>query len=82
MYLTPTESSYVMKGSRQGKQTFYLTFKQNSPAKNGWIEVYSDSYDNAFDLAFRVYGQECNHLYSKKDWKPSCLWAGKIGELI
>jgi len=62
-------------------QTFYVTFGQKSPAKNGWIEVKADDEEKARAIVIAEYGQEWGFLYTDETFDPSYFPAGKLGVL-
>ena len=62
-------------------EIFYLTFGQNSPAKNGWIEVHAFDYQRARDMVFNEYGKQWANLYTEDDFDSECFPAGRLGIL-
>lgn len=64
-------------------EKFYLTFGQESPARNGYIEVIAFDYQRARDLVFKTYGRQWSGLYTEDDFREAIdlFPAGKLGEL-
>ena len=60
---------------------FYLTFGQQSPARNGYILVKAKSYDEANAMVRDKYDQQWSMLYNDEDFKPDYFPAGCIGEM-
>jgi len=61
---------------------YYLTFGQQSPLKNGWIEIESISYEKARILAFDVFGRYWSMLYVEEQFEKEHFPSGKIGETL
>jgi len=62
-------------------EIFFLTFGQNSPARNGWIEVYAFDYQRARDLVIKAYGKDWSGLYYLEDFETEHFPAGCLGIL-
>lgn len=60
---------------------YYLTFGQNSPAKNGYWVVYAADYMRARELVIEKYGIKWAHLYESKEFEGGYFPAGKLGEI-
>lgn len=63
------------------KEIFYLTFGQNSPAKNGWIEIRAIDYQAAIDMAFKTYDRQWSMLYTSDNFEKQSFPAGCLGVL-
>lgn len=53
------------------KENFYLTFGQQSPARNGWVRVVARDYQHARDIVFSAYENKWAFLYTEDDFKDS-----------
>ena len=65
--------------------TFYITFGQSSPFRNGWVEIEAPDEATARELAFDALGQKWAFIYTAetfKTFKPSLFPAGKLEEMI
>lgn len=62
-------------------KTYYLTFGQESPAKNGWIEVEASCYDEAKKKVESAYGRAWSFIYSEEKFNKDFFPVGKLGEL-
>ena len=65
--------------------TFYLTFGQQYPWRNGWVEVEAPSYDVAREWVVEIFDAKWSNLYKPEDFGPdvrSHFPAGKLGETI
>lgn len=60
---------------------FYLTFGQNSPMKDGWIEVIADNEYLARLKVVSEYGQKWSGLYNEFNFEKEDFPEGKLGEL-
>ena len=49
--------------------TYYLTFGQKSPARNGWVEIIAESYELAKEIAESKYGEN-GYSNLREDIKP------------
>jgi hypothetical protein len=61
---------------------FYLTFGQQSPFKNGWVEIEAGSSERARNLAFYVFGKHWAMLYKEEEFKREYFPLGKLGETL
>ena len=64
---------------------FYLTFGQQSPLRNGWIEVEAESYEEARELVYNVFGSRWSMLYREEGFDERVkahFPAGKLGETL
>lgn len=63
------------------KKTFYITFGQKSPFRNGWVECKASSKLMASDEAHNVFGPHWSMLY---ETEPSLedFPSGRIGEMM
>lgn len=60
---------------------FFLTFGQKSPARNGWISIFAESYEVARKKAIAMYGNEWSMLYEKNEFDPEFFPAGQLGRI-
>lgn len=63
-------------------KTFYLTFGQKYPWRNGYCEVVAPDIETARQLVCDIFGEKWASLYSEEDWKPEFYPQGKLGETI
>jgi hypothetical protein len=64
---------------------FYLTFGQQSPFRNGWVEIEAEVYGAAHNLAMDVFGRHWSMLYREEEFKEARsihFPAGKLGETL
>ncbi len=62
---------------------FYLTFGQDHPLRNGWVEIEALTYEEARKLAFDNFGRFWSNVYTTyEDFKKECYLSGKIGETL
>jgi hypothetical protein len=64
---------------------FYLTFGQQSPFRNGWVEVEADSYEEARKLVHNVFGAHWSFLYGEEGFNErvkAFFPSGKLGETM
>ena len=64
---------------------FYLTFGQQSPFRNGWVEIEASSYAEARKVAFDTLGNRWSMLYFEEEFKEAEMAyfpLGKIGETL
>jgi len=64
------------------KETFYLTFGQKYPWRNGWVEVLAYDYVGARQIVEKVFGRSWGWLYQKHNFEPKHFPAGKLGETM
>ena len=50
------------------KHTFYLTFGQDNPLRDHWIEVTATDYNCARHEVEKVFGNHWSHLYTQEEW--------------
>lgn len=65
--------------------TFYLTFGQKYPWRNGWVEVEAPDYATARQWVIEIFDSKWSSLYTPEtftDEVRSHFPAGKIGETI
>ena len=62
--------------------TFYITFGQSHPLRNGWVEIAASDRDRARHAAFDRFGQKWAMLYDETNFNPSYFPAGKYGETL
>lgn len=60
---------------------FFLTFGQQSPARNGWVEVRAPDYEQAKAMVEGIYGNNWSNLYEEKHFDKIFYPAGKLGEI-
>lgn len=63
-------------------KTFYLTFGQKYPWRNGWVEVEALTYEIAREWVEKIFGSQWSNLKEEKDFDKSYFPAGKLGETI
>lgn len=61
---------------------FYLTFGQQSPFRNGWVEIEVESLEVARNLAFDVFGKHWSMLYKEEEFEKEYFPSGKLGETL
>jgi hypothetical protein len=61
---------------------FYLTFGQQYPWRNGWVEVEAPDYEKARDYVEEIFGNKWSNLLGEDKFDPSYFPAGKLGETI
>ena len=62
--------------------TFYLTFGQKSPLRNGWIEINAPDMEFARELAFDAFGEKFAFVYEEKNFDKRYFPAGQFGETM
>jgi len=62
--------------------TFYVTFGQKSPFRNGWVEVEAENYRLAREIVNDTLGKEFSMLYSEFDFDRRFFPKGKLGETL
>ena len=63
------------------RHTFYITFGQNHPLRNGYVVVRASSRELAREAAFEVLGNKWAFLYDETEdmsWYP----LGAVGEKV
>ena len=63
-------------------KTYYLTFGQKYPWRNGWVEVIAPDYETARKYVCEVFEDKWAFLYQEQDFKKEMFRAGKLGETI
>ena len=61
---------------------YYLTFGQQSPFRNGWVEVEAASYRKARTMVYDVLENHWSMLYEEKEFEKEYFPLGKIGETL
>ncbi len=61
---------------------FYVTFGQDHPLRDGWIEVRASSYVLARLRIFEVLGTKWASMYYLVEFDPECFPAGKFGNTL
>lgn len=59
--------------------TFYVTFGQKSPFRDGYVEIEADDQRIAQVEAFRIFGQYWSEVYEEDKIKKEFFHAGRIG---
>jgi hypothetical protein len=60
-------------------KTFCVTFGQNHPLKDNWIEVKALNYEEARKLAVDVLGNHFAFIRPKDEFDIECFPGGKVG---
>lgn len=63
-------------------KTFYLTFGQKYPWRNGWVEVLAPDYETARELVVEIFDAKWSSLYTEEHFNKEMFPAGKLGETI
>lgn len=63
-------------------KTFYLTFGQKYPWRNGWVEVLAPDMETAIDYVQGIFGIHYSNIYSEEQFDKTLFPAGKLGETI
>lgn len=63
-------------------KTFYLTFGQKYPWRNGYVEVIAPDYDTARKWVEDIFGNQWSNLYTEENFDKEAFPAGKLGETI
>lgn len=61
---------------------FCLTFGQDHPLKDGWIEIDAVDSNDARNKAFKLFGREWAFVYSKLEFNPKYFSLGKLGKTL
>jgi len=64
---------------------FYLTFGQQSPLRNGWIEIEAESYEEARELVISIFEKHWAMLYREEGFDErvkAYFPLGKLGETL
>lgn len=62
--------------------TYYLTFGQKYPWRNGWVEVLAPDLKTAVKWVEEIFDDQYGSIYEEKDFCKKYYPAGKIGETI
>jgi len=57
---------------------FYLTFGQNSPARNGYILIVAENYAVARKIVIKEYRKDWSMLYEEEDFNAEYFPSGKL----
>jgi hypothetical protein len=68
-------------GKGEDMSIFYLTFGQQHPLRNGWIEVEVDIYMEAREAVFEVFGNKWSGLYDEEHFKKELFPEGSKGRM-
>lgn len=63
-------------------KTYYITFGQNHPLRNGWIELEASDTIDAFRLANDIFGNKWSNCYDESNFKHEYYHEGKFGVTI
>lgn len=63
-------------------KTFYLTFGNKYPWRNGWVEVKAPDYDTARQYVEEIFDNKWCNLYEEENFNKEFFPAGKLGETI
>lgn len=63
-------------------ETFYLTFGQKYPWRNGWVEVEAENIEIAEQYVRDIFDNQWSNLYAPEKFDKSFFSAGKLGETI
>lgn len=65
-------------------ETFYLTFGNKYPWRNGWVEVEAVNYEMARKIVNEIFGSQWAWLYKEGEFKTlkNNFPAGKLGETV
>jgi len=63
-------------------KTFYLTFGQQYPWRNGWVEVEAPDYETARKWVIDIFGEHWSNITPEEKFDKSYYPAGKLGETI
>uniref|UniRef100_A0A6H1ZIR9 Uncharacterized protein n=1 Tax=viral metagenome TaxID=1070528 RepID=A0A6H1ZIR9_9ZZZZ len=61
---------------------FFLTFGQDHPLKDCWVEVAASSSSEARAKVFRIFGDKWAFLYSIEYFEPEYYPSGKVGRTL
>ena len=61
---------------------FYLTFGQDHPLRNGWVEIEAPTYGEVRELVHGVFGTHWSMLYKEGEFEKEYFPLGKIGETL
>jgi hypothetical protein len=62
--------------------TYYLTFGQQYPWRNGWVEVEAPDFETARRWVENIFGFNWSDLKKEDEFDKSYYPAGKLGETI
>jgi hypothetical protein len=62
--------------------TFYVTFGQKSPFRNGWVEVEAENYRIARQLVVYALDSSYSMVYDEHEFKREYFPQGKLGETL
>lgn len=63
-------------------KTYYFTFGQAHPLKDGWIEISSTSEIEAKNMMVMYFGIRWASMYDESDFAPAHFPAGRWGNII
>lgn len=61
---------------------FYLTFGQNHPFRNNWVEVEAENEKRAREVVFETFGTKWAFLYIPERFKKYYFPEGKAGKTL
>ena len=62
--------------------TFYVTFGQDHPLKDYWMEIKAATYDVARSIAMSALGTKFAFLYSEDKFDKAYFPGGKVGKTM
>lgn len=62
--------------------TFCVTFGQDHPLRDNWIEVEAPNAEQARARVFESFGSKWSFLYLKDEFNPKYFPGGKVGITI
>jgi len=62
--------------------TFYVTFGQKSPFRNGWVEVEAENYRIVRQLVIDALGSSYSMIYDEHEFNREYFPQGKLGETL
>lgn len=63
-------------------KTYYVTFGQKSPFRDGWVEILAKNKEDAQKHANYVFGDKFSMLYDELHMNPMFFPAGRIGHIL
>jgi hypothetical protein len=61
---------------------FCITFGQDHPLRDGWIEINAVDSMDARNKAFETFGRHWSFIYSNLEFNPKYFPLGKIGRTL
>ena len=63
-------------------KSYYLTFGQKSPFRDGYVLIVAEDYKTAREEAGYVFGDKFSMLYQQQDFNASYFPDGQIGKTL